>query len=326
LKEEYMESRRKEELTSTKDANVFIMMRFRPMEPFQKIENAIKGALSRFGLIARLANVREGILWNNIEQYMQSCSLGIAVLEEIDEREPDPNVFLELGYMFGQARPCLLLKEDRMSLPADLGGHAFRPFDMFKIHETVSAEVANWCKEGLGLPLVLLDSALDPQFEWGELPRTGVQVMPQEPGRSTVLRLIADGDEKVFVNKRLDHLMGSVQVEYRAVRSDAPDRNLFFFLIPMKDADGSKGPIEVPCNRVCYKVPLEEIGDGRWHTAEISFDFSKIPTAAFSFFAPRINELCKRPGNGEILVRRVRLLSQTRPGEKMGAEASAFSQ
>jgi hypothetical protein len=58
-----------------------------------------------------------------------------------------------------------------------------------------------------------------------------------------------------------------------------------------------------------YFVSHEEIGDGGWHTVEIDFDFTKIPTAAYSIFDPHVNEGYPRRSGGKLLIRSVRLLS-----------------
>ena len=82
---------------------------------------------------------------------MNASQYGIAVFEQINERDINPNVNLELGYMLGQGKKCLLLKEERVpSLNADLVGHLYKTFDFFNIEKTVKTEVENWIKLDLG--------------------------------------------------------------------------------------------------------------------------------------------------------------------------------
>ena len=320
------------------------MMRYRSAVQFQQIEDAIRRASSEFGLTALFAKDRALVedLWENIQIYMRFSRYGVAVFEEIDEREFNPNISLELGYMYAHNRRCLLLKDRRMPLmPTDICGRIYRDFDVFNLDKSISDQVTAWCERDLGLarvvkrpleaavePAVVFDSAVDdPQFRtWGVFSTVcafadHIRVQPGELGGGLVLQLIAYGNESVGVNKEFDQMMGKVRVEYQAVRSDAQNPNLLFCMIPMQEGNRRRKLIEVgastesePANayspyRQRYFVPHEEIGDGSWHTAEIGFDFTKTPTVAYSIFAPRVNEGCPRPGSGELLVRSVRLLS-----------------
>ena len=111
-----------EELQKTSNSNVFVMMRYRSAVQFQQIEDAIRRASSEFGLTALFAKDRALVedLWENIQIYMRFSRYGVAVFEEIDEREFNPNISLELGYMYAHNRRCLLLKDRRMPLmPTD---------------------------------------------------------------------------------------------------------------------------------------------------------------------------------------------------------------
>jgi len=101
-----------EELQSTADRNVFVMMRYVDSPQFAGIEQSLRGALLEFGLIARLAKDRaiSDDLWENIRIYMAYARYGVAVFEEIDRRDFNPNISLELGYMYALGRRCLLLR------------------------------------------------------------------------------------------------------------------------------------------------------------------------------------------------------------------------
>ena len=98
------------------EKNVFVMMRYRNKEHFKEIESTIRDVLDSYDLKARLAKDKAYTddLWGNIEIYMHGCKYGIVVFEEIDEREYNPNISLELGYMYALGKRCLLLKEERM--------------------------------------------------------------------------------------------------------------------------------------------------------------------------------------------------------------------
>jgi nucleoside 2-deoxyribosyltransferase len=63
---------------------------------------------------------------------MRAYPLGVAVFEEIELRAFNPNVAIEVGYMYGLERPVLLLRERRMALMStDVVGKIYRSFDVF---------------------------------------------------------------------------------------------------------------------------------------------------------------------------------------------------
>lgn len=85
---------------------------------------------------------------------MMGCRYGICVFEEIDEREFNPNVPLEYGFMRALNRQVLLLKEQRMpKMPSDITGKLFRPFDMMDINASISSQVAMWAGCDLGFQI-----------------------------------------------------------------------------------------------------------------------------------------------------------------------------
>lgn len=129
------------------DCNVFVMMRYRRNPHFGNIEHTIRSALAAHELIAHLAKDRaySDVLWENLRVYMDGCRYGLAVFEEIDEREFNPNISLELGYMMAQHKRCLLLKERRMPrLPTDVCGFLYRDFDFFSIAESITEQINDW--------------------------------------------------------------------------------------------------------------------------------------------------------------------------------------
>jgi len=87
---------------------------------------------------------------------MTCCRYGIAVFEDIERRDFNPNVSLELGYMLGRRKRSLILKERRLpNLPADVVHRLYKPFDMFAISDTVSREVNRWIEVDLGFPRLI---------------------------------------------------------------------------------------------------------------------------------------------------------------------------
>lgn len=133
--------------------NVFIMMRFLDSPQMAEIHETIKSTLAANGFHGIRADDRDytGELWSNIEVCMTGCTYGVAVFEDIDERDFNPNVSLELGYMLGRRKRCLLLKERRLpDLPTDVIHRLYKPFDMFALAETVHAQLLRWIQVDLG--------------------------------------------------------------------------------------------------------------------------------------------------------------------------------
>lgn len=136
------------------DRNVFVMMRFLRSDQLDQAHAAIRDTLAPKGFHAVRADDRDytGELWSNVEVYMTGCKYGIAIFEDIESRDFNPNVSLELGYMLGRRKRCLILKEQRLpDLPADVVHRLYKPFDMFNITDSVSREVARWVDVDLGL-------------------------------------------------------------------------------------------------------------------------------------------------------------------------------
>jgi len=136
------------------ERNVFVMMRFSSSPQLNEAHEAIKDALSDRGFHAVRADDRDytGELWSNIEVYMTCCDFGIAIFEDFERRDFNPNVSLELGYMLGRRKRCLILKENHLpDLPADVVHRLYKPFDMFDIRPSVTREVERWVGVDLGI-------------------------------------------------------------------------------------------------------------------------------------------------------------------------------
>lgn len=136
------------------ERNVFVMMRFLQSEQMREIHGTIKATLAERGFHAVRTDDRDytGELWSNVEVYMACSMYGIAVFEDIQQRDFNPNVSLELGYMLGRRRRCLILKEERLpNLPADVVHRLYKPFDMFDIPGSIAREVGRWIDVDLGV-------------------------------------------------------------------------------------------------------------------------------------------------------------------------------
>jgi len=333
------------QLQATTSQNVFVMMRYSRTPQLLAVERAIRIALQRFGLIARLAkdaNLSDD-LWENIRIYMEASQYGVAVFEEIDVRDFNPNVSLELGFMYARQRRCLLLKDKRMPrLPTDTCGKIYRDFDTYDINGTVGDQVGAWCERDLGLTAVSDSAAISPSSEhalydsqtdalfssWGRFDqslnfdqhiRYLTQAANNAPGTSTLLELQTDGAEAIGVNKKLPILRGTFEIEYLAVRSAAPALNMYFCAIPMRSpidklVEVGATRVSEPENasspyRVRLFVPHQHIGDERWHWATLKFDFTSTPGCGYTICAIRLNEGCPRPGAATLRVRAVRVMT-----------------
>jgi hypothetical protein len=135
------------------EKNVFIMMRFDETDQMKAIHSAIIAALADRGFHAVRADDRNYTdeLWSNIQICAAGCKFGISVFEDIDHRDFNPNVSLELGYMLGRNKRCLILKEQRLEqLPTDVIHRLYKPFDAFNIEASVRSQVLEWIDTDLG--------------------------------------------------------------------------------------------------------------------------------------------------------------------------------
>lgn len=133
--------------------NVFIMMRFSDSDQMKQIHNAIVAGLAEHGLNAVRADDRDytGEVWSNIEVYLTGCQYGVAVFEDIEKRDFNPNVSLELGYLMGRAKRSLLLKEKRLpNMPSDVVHRLYKEFDGYDIENSIKREIGNWITKILG--------------------------------------------------------------------------------------------------------------------------------------------------------------------------------
>ena len=136
------------------DRNVFIMMRFSETPQMKQIHESIVACLAGHGMNAVRADDRDytGELWSNIEVYLTGCKYGIAVFEDVDQRDFNPNVSLELGYLMGRGKRTLLLKEKRLpQIPSDVVHRLYKEFDIFDVENSIRREVGKWVSIDLGL-------------------------------------------------------------------------------------------------------------------------------------------------------------------------------
>jgi nucleoside 2-deoxyribosyltransferase len=128
----------------------FVMMRFGKTVAHTRLEKTIKNSLKKHGLVGVSARDKEfhDDLYPNIQTYIYGCGFGIAVFERLESDEFNPNVALEVGYMFGLRKHVLLLKDRTVrALHTDLVGKLYREFDPQNPEETIPAQIDGWLSD-----------------------------------------------------------------------------------------------------------------------------------------------------------------------------------
>lgn len=128
----------------------FIMMRFGKTKAHENIVSGINTAIEPFGITALRADTKQyhDDLFYNILTYIYGCGLGIAIFERIESEQFNPNVAMEVGYMFALRKPVCLLKERTLAtLQTDLIGKLYRSFDSLDPHATIPQELSAWLRD-----------------------------------------------------------------------------------------------------------------------------------------------------------------------------------
>lgn len=115
-----------------------------------EIHRAVKSGLAKYDLKGLGSYDRTyphaGDLWV-ICVYMMGCQYGVCIFEEIDEREFNPNVPLEYGFMRAVNFQVLLLRDIRMpKMPSDLAGKPYCDFDTYNITLTIHEQISQWAE------------------------------------------------------------------------------------------------------------------------------------------------------------------------------------
>lgn len=83
--------------------------------------------------------------------YLTGCQYGIAVFEDAEQRDFNPNVSLELGYLMGGGKRTLLLKEKRLPrVPSDVVHRLYKEVDIPDIDSSINCEIKRWISVDLG--------------------------------------------------------------------------------------------------------------------------------------------------------------------------------
>lgn len=128
----------------------FLVMRFAPGKPYERIVQIIKNTAAKFGVVVVRADENDfhADLWGNVRTHLHGCGFGIAVYERIETNEPNANVGLEVGYLMAMNKPVLLLKDKTVqALQADLAGKLYKQFDPHDPDGTVPDQLTRWLED-----------------------------------------------------------------------------------------------------------------------------------------------------------------------------------
>lgn len=129
------------------ERNVFLIMRFQKEAPFPDILSSLKTTCEENGLTLLRADDREyaADLWDNVLTYIYGCSAAIAIFDQINYREFNPNVAIEVGFMQALGKPLLLLKDQAIAaMPTDVISKIYRPFNTYQATTTIPPQVNKW--------------------------------------------------------------------------------------------------------------------------------------------------------------------------------------
>jgi hypothetical protein len=132
------------------DRTAFIMMQFSDTPAHDKIASVIRETLASYGIKALRADDKEyhDDLFANIMTYLYGCSFGVAVFEQIETDDINPNVSLEIGYMYGLLKPvCLLKDKTQKTLSTDLVGKLYKEFDPQDPQGTIPQVLSKWLRD-----------------------------------------------------------------------------------------------------------------------------------------------------------------------------------
>jgi hypothetical protein len=128
----------------------FVMMRFGTTPAHNNIVESIRSTLQPLGITALRADEKQyhPDLWYNILTYLVGCGFGIAVFERIEQEEFNPNVALEVGYLYGVGKPVCLLKDKTLKiLHADIIGRLYCQFDPLDPRGTIPPPLRKWLSD-----------------------------------------------------------------------------------------------------------------------------------------------------------------------------------
>ena len=127
----------------------FIIMQFGRTQAHEKIVEGIKKGLEDVGLIGVRADEKRyhDDLYYNVLTFLYGCSFSVAIFERLEADKFNPNVALEVGYLFALGKPVCLLKDKTLAaLPTDIVGRLYEIFDTQNPVETIPPPLQKWLR------------------------------------------------------------------------------------------------------------------------------------------------------------------------------------
>jgi DNA-binding PadR family transcriptional regulator len=128
----------------------FIMMQFENTRTHEEITAAVREGLATrdiTGVRADEKRYHDDLLYN-VLTYLHGCGLGVAIFERIKAEATNPNVALEVGYLFAMRKPVCFLKDHTLAmLPADLVGRLYDPFDTQEPAKSIPPVIQKWLSD-----------------------------------------------------------------------------------------------------------------------------------------------------------------------------------
>lgn len=128
----------------------FIIMKFGSTSVHKQMIKDIKDVLAKHNIIGLRADDKEYMddLFLNVKVYMHTCDFAIAVYERIVSDDFNPNVSLEVGYLFGMKKPVMLLKDLTLkALNTDLTGKLYKEFDTTNTKDSINMAIEKWLSD-----------------------------------------------------------------------------------------------------------------------------------------------------------------------------------
>ena len=128
----------------------FVMMKFEGTQLHERILKAAVDTCANHGIKALRADTKRYAddLLSNVRTYMHGCGFGIAIFERLTSNDFNPNVSLEVGYMMALGKPVCLLKDSTLtSLPTDLIGRLYEPFDTQNPEDSIPPVLKKWLSD-----------------------------------------------------------------------------------------------------------------------------------------------------------------------------------
>jgi|ERR1043166_4391158 hypothetical protein len=133
----------------------FLIMRFGNTPAHGRIAKAVQDTLSLDGLNAVRADHKtyHDDVYGNVETYLRGCGFGIAIFERLETNNFNPNVALEIGHMFAQQKNVCILKDKTLdTLPTDIIGKLYHPFDPQAPETSIPPVLSKWLKDKRIIP------------------------------------------------------------------------------------------------------------------------------------------------------------------------------